>query len=153
LPRDRTATIAGGDEIRQGWAEEEAALKAGDMERAVEINLRMWVDGPFRAPDAVDPAVRPRVYEMLTHNLPREGEGEARDLEPLAAGRLGEISAPTLVVVGDKDAPEIVASSRLLAAEIPGARLEVMFDVAHVPNMERPDEFNRIVLEFLESAL
>ena len=70
-----------GDEIRQGWAEEEAALKAGDMERAIEINLRMWVDGPFRAPGAVDPAVRARVHEMLAHNLPREGEGEARDLE------------------------------------------------------------------------
>ena len=57
------------------------------------------------------------------------------------------------MIAGDKDAPEIVASSRLLAAEIPGARLEVMSGVAHVPNMERPDEFNRIVLEFLESVL
>jgi pimeloyl-ACP methyl ester carboxylesterase len=88
---------------------------------------------------------------MLAHNLPREGEGEARNLEPLAAGQLGEIFAPTLVIVGDKDAPEIVDSSRLVAEEIPGARLEVISGVAHVPNMERPEEFNRIVLEFLDS--
>ena len=81
-----------GDEIRQRWADEEAALEAGDMERAIEINLRMWVDGPARSPDEVSPRVRARVSEMLAHNLPREGEGEAQELEPPAAGRLGEIA-------------------------------------------------------------
>ena len=63
---------------------------------------------------------------MLAHNLPREGEGEAKELEPRAAGRLGEIDTPTLVIVGDKDQPDIIASSRILAERIRGARLEVM---------------------------
>ena len=138
-----------GDEITKGWAEETAALEAGDMERAVEINLRMWVGGPSRSPEEVDSAVRSRVREMLAHNLPREGEGESQDLEPLAAERLGDIEVPALVIVGDKDAPDIIASSRLLASEIRGARLEIMSGVAHAPNMERPEEFNRIVLDFL----
>jgi pimeloyl-ACP methyl ester carboxylesterase len=112
----------------------------------------MWVDGPSRTPEQVDPAVRTRVREMLAHNLPREGEGEAHDLEPLAIGRLREINAPALVIVGDKDAPEIITSSRLLAAEIPDARFEMMAGVAHVPSMERPEEFNRLVIEFLDSV-
>lgn len=141
-----------GDEIKQGWADENAALDAGDMERAIEINLRMWIDGPSRASEEVDPGVRARVREMLAHNLPREGEGEAQDLDPLAAGRLGEIDVPTLVIVGEKDSPDIIASSRLLAEGIRGGRLEVVSGVAHVPNMERPEEFNRLVLEFLDSA-
>lgn len=141
-----------GDEIKEGWAEENAALEAGDMGRAIEINLRMWVDGPSRTPDEVNPGVRARVHEMLAHNLPREGEGEAQDLDPPAAGRLDEIDAPTLVMVGDKDSPDIIAGSRLLAEGIGGARFEVMSGVAHVPNMEQPEEFNRIVLEFLDSV-
>jgi len=95
------------------------------------------------------PTVRERVHEMLELNLPRQGEGEAMDLEPLAITRLDQISARTLVIVGDKDAPAIIDSSRLLAREIRGARFEEMAGVAHMPNMEKPDEFNRLALEFL----
>ena len=54
-----------GDEIKQGWAEENEALEAGDMERAIKVNLRMWVDGPARTPAEVNPEVRARVAEML----------------------------------------------------------------------------------------
>ncbi|HEV8573578.1 MAG TPA: alpha/beta fold hydrolase [Dehalococcoidia bacterium] len=141
-----------GAEIKQGWAEETAALEARDIEGAIEINLRMWVDGPARSPAEVDPAVGARVREMLAHNLPREGEGEAQDLEPLAVGRLDEIDVLALVIVGDKDQPDIIASSGLLAERIQGARLEVIRDTAHVPNMERPEEFNRVVLQFLDTV-
>jgi 3-oxoadipate enol-lactonase len=139
-----------GDEIRRGWAEEEAALEAADIERAIEINLRMWVDGPRRRPADVDPSVRAQVREMLELNLPRQGEGEPQPLEPLAVHRLGEIHAPTLVIVGDQDAPEIIDSSHLLAREISGARFEMIAGVAHLPNMEQPEQFNRLVLDFLK---
>jgi 3-oxoadipate enol-lactonase len=141
-----------GAEIKRQWAEESAALEAGDTDRAIEINLRMWVDGAARAPTEVEPTVRARVHEMLAHNLPREGSGESQYLEPPAAGRLDEIDVPTLVIVGDKDAPEIIASSHQLADRISGARIEVISGVAHLPNMEKPEEFNRIVLEFLDSV-
>jgi len=141
-----------GDVIRGQWTEEEAAIESGDIERAIEINLRMWVDGPQRASGEVDPSVRSRVREMLELNLPRQGEGEALDLEPLAITRLGDIQAQALVIVGDKDAPEIIDSSRLLARGIGGVRMEEMTGVAHVPNMERPEEFNRLVLDFLARA-
>jgi pimeloyl-ACP methyl ester carboxylesterase len=140
------------DEIRAKWNEEEAALDAGDVERAIEINLQMWVDGPRRKPDEVDADMRRRVSEMLAHNLPREGEGDSQDLEPSAIGRLAEIKVPTLVVIGDMDQPEMISASELLAAEIPGARKYVMAGVAHVPSMERPDEFNRVVLGFLDEV-
>ena len=142
-----------GPEIRAQWNEEEAAIEAGDLERAIEINLQMWVDGPRRSSNEVDAGVRERVREMLAHNLPREGEGDSQDLEPLAVGRLGEISAPTLIVIGDLDQPEMVAASELLAAEIPGARRHVMTGCAHLPSMERPAEFNDVILQFLDEVL
>src|SRR5262249_55424900 len=52
------------DETKAGWAEEEAALERGDDDEAVEINVRMWVDGPSRSPDQVDPELRRKIGEM-----------------------------------------------------------------------------------------
>jgi pimeloyl-ACP methyl ester carboxylesterase len=72
--------------------------------------------------------------------------------DPPTATRLGEIGAPTLVVVGRFDGEEFRAISDRLAAEIPGARKAVL-DTAHLPALERPDEFNRLVLDFLADAL
>jgi pimeloyl-ACP methyl ester carboxylesterase len=50
---------------------------------------------------------------------------------------------------GDLDAPITLSSSRALAAGIPGARHAVLPGTAHLPNLEQPEEFNQIVLEFL----
>jgi pimeloyl-ACP methyl ester carboxylesterase len=131
-------------------AAEEAALERGDLPAAVEINLRMWVDGPRRAPEAVAPDVRARAGELL-HDVLAGPPVPARPrwLEPPAAGRLGEVRVPTLVVVGDHDVPDTQANADRLAAEIPGARLAVVPGVAHLVNMEAPAVFNRLVLDFL----
>ena len=142
------------DETKAGWDEEEAALERGDVDAAVEVNMRMWVDGPSRLPEEVDPNVRSQVAEMQRHAIEKYLEaGEEGEHRPLAENwgeRLGEISVPTLVVVGDLDRPEMLEIARRLEAEIPGARREVIAGAAHVPSMERPDEFDRLVLGFLE---
>jgi pimeloyl-ACP methyl ester carboxylesterase len=69
-------------------------------------------------------------------------------LVPDLADRLGEVKAPTLVVIGDEDAPDIHAIADRLVREIPDARRASM-PGAHVASLEHPDEFDRIVLEFL----
>ena len=75
------------------------------------------------------------------------------ELKPPALGRLGEIKVPALVMVGDSDAPEMIAIADRLAADISGAKRATIRDAAHLPNLEHPDEFNRIVMEFLTSRL
>lgn len=136
------------------WESLVAADEARDLERVAELEVRIWVDGPFRGPDLVDPAVRDLVREMDVIALKNEasGSGDARPLDPAAAGRLGEIPAPTLVVVGDLDRPEILAAADLLVKEIPGAAKAVVRGTAHLPNMERPEEFNALVMGFLERS-
>ncbi len=132
--------------------EAEAAAAARDFERANELEMRIWVDGSNRAPEQVRPGVRERVAEMNMASLRRTDEQEQAQqqrLDPPAAGRLGEIAAPTLVIVGDRDVPDIQRIADVLEQGIPGARKVVMTNAAHVPNMEWPDEFNRIVLDFL----
>lgn len=64
-------------------------------------------------------------------------------------GRLHEISAPTLVIVGEHDHETPLSYSAYLAEEIVGARLAVVSGAGHVSNLEQPDEVNRLLVEFL----
>jgi pimeloyl-ACP methyl ester carboxylesterase len=63
---------------------------------------------------------------------------------------LPSITVPTLVIVGDKDEP-FVAPCEYMAKKIPGARLEVIKDAGHSSNLDQPDAFNRVFVEFLDS--
>ena len=138
--------------LLERWKEIDAVAEGGDIARAVGLELQLWVDGPGRSPGAVNPAVREQVRRMNTENFARVSEqeqGQPQSLEPPAIGRLGEIHAPTLVLVGDQDVPDKLASADLLARGIPGAQKVVLPGVAHLPSMEQPEQFNRLVLEFL----
>ena len=142
------------DETKAGWAEEEAALERGDDDEAVEVNMRMWVDGPSRSPDQVDPEMRRKLGEMQRRaiELWRESGEEDGDHQSLVedwGDRLAEIAVPTLILVGELDRPEMHAIAERLEVEIPSSRRETIAGSAHVPNMEQPDEFDRLVLEFL----
>lgn len=140
-------------ELRQQWAAEEAAFDVGDLDAAVEVSLRTWVDGPRRQPDDVDPEVRRRVGEMQrdAYELQREWVDEEL-LVPDLPQRLGEVNAPAIVLVGDDDQPDMQAIAERLGRELPGARLATIPATAHVPSMERPREFDELVLPFLEEA-
>jgi pimeloyl-ACP methyl ester carboxylesterase len=142
---------AGEDPPKQ-WEELVAAEDAGDLGRVSELEVQIWVDGPYRGPDGVDSAVRDLVREMNLIALKNEasGLGDERPLEPPAVNRLVEIQVPTLVIVGDLDRPEIIEAADLLQKRIPRARRAVIPGTAHLPNLERPQGFNRVVLEFLE---
>ena len=141
------------EEVTSGWDEEEAALEAGDLDTAVEINLRTWVDGPRRRPGEVDPEVREKVAEMQRRafelQLPFEETAEEEPLVTDLAARLGDVTAPTLVVVGEEDVSDMHAIADRIVAEVPGAKRASIAATAHVPNLERPAEFDELVLGFL----
>jgi hypothetical protein len=54
------------------------------------------------------------------------------------------------VLVNDEDRARTLAAADLIEAEIPNAWKRVMVGTAHLPNMERPGEFNRLMPDFLE---
>jgi pimeloyl-ACP methyl ester carboxylesterase len=143
------------EELRARWAEEEQAFEAGDLDGAVEVSLRTWVDGPRRNPEDVDPVVRSLVGEMQRQAYELQSAVEEDEEELLVedvAQRIGDVRVPTLVAVGEEDQPDMHAIAKRLAAEIPGARFETIPDTAHVPSMERPREFDELVLPFLREA-
>ena len=126
------------------------AAQENDLKMLVEYFQRAWTDGPSRTPEKVDPAVREKVRLMAVGTL-QNWNDESREarLEPAAIGRLAEIRVPTLAVVGDLDMPDILEIVGLIEKDVKGARKEVIKGVAHMVSMEKPEEFNRIVLNFL----
>jgi pimeloyl-ACP methyl ester carboxylesterase len=142
-------TTAHNDDL---WPQVNAALQQGDVERAVELTLRYFTDGPQRTPEQVNPVARERVRVMTTHNYSRPNDPDSFfpvPEEPAAAGRLSEIAVSTLVVVGDKDVEDVIEIAGYLESNIKGARKVVLPNTAHHPNLEQPAAFNQIVLDFL----
>lgn len=131
-----------------------AAVQQGDVAQAAELQVRLWMDGPFRQPEAVDAAARREVAALARDALERgaQAEAEARPLDPPAVERLRELQVPTLIVVGALDDPEILRAAALMAAAIDGARLETIPDSAHLPSVDQPARFNRVVSGFLAAV-
>jgi 3-oxoadipate enol-lactonase len=141
------------DPRHQGlYAEVEAADKAGDHVALNEAEMHLWLDGPYRPKGYVRQELRELFLDMNGENMDNDWSSAPMEhLDPPAIGRLSEVSAPTLVVVGDKDLAPMLEVADLLASRIRGARKAVIHDAAHLPSLEHPEEFNRIVLEFLLS--
>jgi pimeloyl-ACP methyl ester carboxylesterase len=143
-------------EMNAADAAETEALERGDIDAAVEVCMRTWVDGPRRQPEDVDPAVRLHVAEMqrLAYEL-QLPVWETADEEPLVdnlAERLGEVAVPTLILVGEEDIPDMHQIADRLERELPNAQRASIADTAHVPSLERPREFDQLVLPFLQSV-
>jgi 3-oxoadipate enol-lactonase len=139
-----------GDENDHLYAEVAAAEKAKDLVALNEAEMKLWLVGPGRAAGHVDQRLRDLFLDMNGRALKNDFESAPmQKLDPPAIGRLGEIKAPTLVIVGDHDLPDILKTADLLVSTISGARKAVIHDAAHLPNLEHPDKFNRLVLDFL----
>ena len=135
------------------WDEEAAAFERGDLDEVSWINVRTWLDGPTRGEGDVPKALRRRVFEMqraaLDHDNPA---AEGGWLTPSRRARLGDVTQPTLVLVGALDQRDFRRIARLLAEDIPGAELNELPGVAHLPPLERPEAFVRRLLAFLPES-
>jgi pimeloyl-ACP methyl ester carboxylesterase len=132
------------------FADVEAADKAGDMNAVNRAEVRLWVDGPRRPEGSAPASVRNLVLAMNGRALHSDwASAKHVALDPPAIGRLGEITSPTLVIVGDQDLPHALVNADLITSKVPGARTVTIKDAAHLPNLERPADFNRVLLDFL----
>jgi pimeloyl-ACP methyl ester carboxylesterase len=132
------------------WTEVKAADEAGDHIALNQAEMHLFLDGPQRPKGYVKQPLRDLFLDMNGTSLNSDWENAPTDdLKPPAVERLGEVTAPTLLVVGDKDVPTIYDAADLLMKSLPRVQKKVINDAAHLPNLEHPEEFNRLVLEFL----
>jgi pimeloyl-ACP methyl ester carboxylesterase len=99
------------------------------------------------APEGVQLYVR-NLHCHTAHGL--RGAWHTLMQRPDHEDRLGEIRAPTLIVVGDRD--NLVAPSRLMHERIAGSRFVLIKDSPHGTADWQPEAFNAAVLEFLEDV-
>ncbi|MEV8439929.1 alpha/beta hydrolase [Actinosynnema sp. NPDC051121] len=129
-----------------------ARLRASTtVDEVAEHLLRMWVDGPRRSPQDVDPTVR-ELCRGLKVRAVSQGAFTTMPDELHAVDRLHELRARTLVVVGDLDSSDIHVVADLLCESAPRAERVVVEGAGHLVNLDRPDEFDRALLRFLRAS-
>ena len=122
------------------FAREEEALARGDLDAATELNLEHWLPPEHR--DELRPQQRRALELQTAHDEPEVLWPELPPLETL--------SVPTLVIVGAHDKDDFHRIARHIASSVQDARLEVVAGAGHLVGVERPDELNRLLLEFLQ---
>ena len=129
---------------------ESDAEDAGDMDLAAELDMQIWVDGIGQPGTRVEPDIRNAIKAMDRALLePGRIFGQRQRPDPPAVDRLGSISVPTLVVIGDLDTIGTLAAADKMAVEVPGARIVHLPDVAHIISMEAPDRLAALIVEHL----
>jgi 3-oxoadipate enol-lactonase len=140
-------TSSYGSQGPEMWAARVKAVTEGGMAAIKELAMQRYFTDEFRASgtDVVD-----RIGEGFVATDP---QGYIACCEAIAkldfTGDLHRITAPTLVIAGEKDVGTPVAMSKAIAEAIPGARLAVIRGAAHISALENPEEFNRLVEDFL----
>ncbi|MBT2416487.1 alpha/beta hydrolase [Streptomyces sp. ISL-22] len=137
---------------REFMAESTRMLHSGDIEGWLK-GFRQAVAGPRRTTDEVDPGILERVTEMALHTLSKHTPGERNWHVPMTDtwSRVPKIDVPVLTVNGALDAPDLIADAERYARTVRNGRSVLIEGTSHYPNMEKPEEFNGILLDFLRS--
>ncbi len=132
-----------GEEMLGYFAAEEAALEAGDLDGATQLNLDFWVK-----PEHHEEVRRQQRRALELQSVNPDQEVRWPELLPLSS-----IEQPTLVVVGSDDKADFRAIAQHFAEEIPHADLAVVPGAGHLVGIDEPDELNALLAEFLEDGV
>lgn len=155
--RVRSLVLAGPGLTGYDWSQSDfgwlgpirEAMSQGDSVLAAEL----WLESPYMAPAMENPDLAPRLRRLATANARIWVNQDTEEpVSPPSSQRLAEISAPTLLILGTRDVADIHRIVEMLHAEIPGAKVDSLKDAGHMVNLERPETFNWVVLEFLKGA-
>ena len=131
------------EEPDESDAEYERALGAGDVDALAGLLQRVWA--------AAGPT--PAIMEQLRSAAQAAvSSGDLEQQDPPVFDRLGEISVPTSLLVGDADYPPLIQANRQAAARIPGCELTVVPGMDHLPPLRDPDLVLRTITSTLSRA-
>lgn len=127
----------------------DAIAQAGSLEPIADATMERWVTDAFRNRRADRWR---QVHETICNTSPAGYRGGALAIDTFdMLDQLPSITAPTLVLCGDDDTGTPPAGNRQIAAAIPGARYIELPNARHTPMVEYPEQFSRILLDWLEA--
>ena len=129
------------------WDERVRTAQVRGMSELVEPTLKRWFTEDFRR---ANPTVMRR-FSALISRTPVEGYVAcSRALVTIdVTARLKSLTVPALVVVGEHDPGTPVSMARVIHENLPGSVLDVIPKAAHISNVEQPEAFNRVLMDFL----
>ncbi|MBS2020661.1 MAG: alpha/beta fold hydrolase [Deltaproteobacteria bacterium] len=134
----------------EAWSRCVALAAEGDRATAAEI----WLDDPLFEGIRNDE----ELFEELRQIVLDYGGGHwtgkviAKWSNPDPIPALKKLEIPALVVSGEMDIPSFIQMAEAYARALPRARREIVQAAGHLPNIEQPDQFNAILLEFLAAV-
>jgi pimeloyl-ACP methyl ester carboxylesterase len=96
-------------------------------------------------------AAKKRLFDLLAANPQDMTHAEFARPTQSALPRLKEIRVPTLILVGDADIPDVHAHAGAIEAGISGSKRVVITETGHLMYLERPEEFSRVVIAFIDA--
>jgi len=137
------------EELRASFRELARRIRTEGAQPAIR---QAWLTHPLLTSAHATPGACERLEAMVLTFPAGEYLATSRDAPDRdwkLVDRLGEVAAPTLVVVGEREIADFRAMAQTLATALPDVRLEVVGDCGHLVPLERPDETARLVLDFL----
>ncbi len=143
----------GGYNMREPRASRTQHVFSLARDSGLAIAKETWLHDPFLTPVVDTSAIRAKIRRIITDwsgfQLINPAMARFLPTHPLAIARLEEIRVPTLIIVGELDDPNPLAVADIIATRVPGAMKVTINGSGHLLNLERPAEFNKLVLDFL----
>lgn len=134
-------------ELAQTWKERIRVAETDGMEALAQETLERWFSGDFLRNQ---PETAGRIRDMILRTPVPGYIGCRRAINDFDVSRdLSRVTAPTLVVVGQRDPVTPVSAAEAIADKIGGSEMVVLPGALHLPNIEAADLFNRALLRFL----
>jgi pimeloyl-ACP methyl ester carboxylesterase len=128
----------------------EYAMERGNLDSVNRIQAHLWLDGPLEKSGRVDGPAR-ELFLAMNDQVLRNGPPRVEDEPDPAVDAVHALTTPVLLMVGELDFPHIVERHADLSDELENAFAVVIEGTAHLPNLERPDLFDSLLVEFLDA--
>ena len=130
--------------IQRGLAGMSIIKRDANFNQSIEfmLNNPMWRQRDLKSQKLLKNMFEDTSLEWLLEDL-------VQTSKPLASERLFEIRKKTLLIVGTEDSLPIIEMSSVMESSIPNAKKVTINGTGHLPNLDKPEEFNKTVLDFL----
>ena len=141
------------------WSQEYEELMATiwSIPQPAEMSKK-FLSAPFYAVSMNDPSIKSEIEMITKENFQKVLTWETFDVRaihwyfPDAISKLKDLKVPTLVIYGDKDSKDIKQIAQLLDNNISNVKTTQIDNADHLLNFEKPNELNKMILDFLSSV-